>query len=397
MILTQISRMWKVLVALAFAGLALYLGADPFKLSFIAQFPDFQTLYVEQPTWAAAFSYPKDSHNKLQKADLRFVNEIHGPESIVFDVHGRGPYTGLSDGRIVRWDGAEKGWKDFAYTSPNRSEICQPKIPPQPNVAFEHVCGRPLGLRFSKKTGELFIADAYHGLLVVGPDGGLAKSLATEAEGEPFKFTNDLDLDDEGNVYFTDSSTKFQRRNFFAAIVAGDNTGRLLKYNPSTQETRVLLRGLLFANGVALSKDKSFLIVAESTGSRLQRYWLKGAKAGTAELFALLPGFPDNVRKNEAGEFWVAIYCRRNLRHHILGPRPLLRKLIFKLPIPLKYLPVFYNGKPQGMVLKYSADGVLVDVLEDDTGKVVKFVSEVEERDGKLWLGTVLLPHIAVL
>jgi hypothetical protein len=28
----------------------------------------------------------------------------------------------------------------------------------------EHVCGRPLGLRFDKRTGDLYIADAYFGL-----------------------------------------------------------------------------------------------------------------------------------------------------------------------------------------------------------------------------------------
>lgn len=46
----------------------------------------------------------------------------------------------------------------------------------------------------------------------VGPQGGFATSLATEAEGVPFRFTNDVDIDTEGNVYFTDSSTKYQRR-----------------------------------------------------------------------------------------------------------------------------------------------------------------------------------------
>lgn len=76
----------------------------------------------------------------------------------------------------------------------------------------EHICGRPLGLRFDKRTGDLYIADAYFGLLKVGPEGGLATSLSTEAEGVPFGFTNDLDIDDEGNVYFTDSSTNYQRR-----------------------------------------------------------------------------------------------------------------------------------------------------------------------------------------
>jgi len=48
--------------------------------------------------------------------------------------------------------------------------------------------------------------------LKVRPEGGLATLLATEAEGVRFNFTNDLDLDDEGNIYFTDSSIHYQRR-----------------------------------------------------------------------------------------------------------------------------------------------------------------------------------------
>ena len=86
-------------------------------------------------------------------------------------------------------------------------------------VKYEHICGRPLGLRFDKRNGELYIADSYFGLMKVGPEGGLATSLVTEAEGVPLRFTNDLDIDDEGNVYFTDSSTKYHRRYAFAAIL----------------------------------------------------------------------------------------------------------------------------------------------------------------------------------
>lgn len=50
------------------------------------------------------------------------------------------------------------------------------------------------------------------GLLKVGPEGGLATPLVTEAEGVPLGFTNDLDIDDDGTVYFTDSSISYQRR-----------------------------------------------------------------------------------------------------------------------------------------------------------------------------------------
>lgn len=78
---------------------------------------------------------------------------------------------------------------------------------------FESKCGRPLGLQFHKATGNLYVADAYLGLLVAGPKGGLMRSLASSANGVPFNFTNGLDVDQEtGEVYFTDSSTNYQRR-----------------------------------------------------------------------------------------------------------------------------------------------------------------------------------------
>ncbi|KAG4384605.1 hypothetical protein GLYMA_13G311133v4 [Glycine max] len=107
------------------------------------------------------------------------------------------------------------------HTSPNRSELCNPKesASPMSYVETEHICGRPLGLRFDKNTGDLYIADAYYGLMKVGPQGGLATSLATEAEGVPLRFTNDVDIDTEGNLYFTDSSTNFQRRNFIQLVL----------------------------------------------------------------------------------------------------------------------------------------------------------------------------------
>lgn len=93
-----------------------------------------------------------------------------------------------------------------------RSQLCDPKPSLLDYLKDEHICGRPLGLRFDKKTGDLYIADAYLGIMKVGPQGGLATALTTEADGLPLRFTNDLDIDDQGNVYFTDSSSVFQRR-----------------------------------------------------------------------------------------------------------------------------------------------------------------------------------------
>ncbi|KAG2670628.1 hypothetical protein I3760_14G095000 [Carya illinoinensis] len=379
---------------LAFLILAFYCGIDPLKHSAISEFPDFEAYAVEMPAWSQVPT-DRDTQNLLQKSEIKFLNQIQGPESIVFDPLGRGPYTGVADGRVLFWNG--QSWTDFAYTSPNRSELCNPKPSPLSYLKNEHICGRPLGLRFDKKTGDLYIADAYFGLMKVGPEGGLATSLTSEAEGVPSRFTNDLDIDDKGNVYFTDSSAKYQRRNFMQLVFSSESTGRVLKYNPTTKETTVLVRNLQFPNGLSLSKDGSFFVFCEGSIGRLRKYWLKGEKAGATEVLAILPGFPDNVRTTENGDFWVAIHCRRSLYTHLCALYPKIRKFIFKLPISAKIQFMLHiGGWPHAVVVKYSPEGRLLQILEDSQGKVVKAVSEVEEKDGKLWMGSVLVPFIAV-
>lgn len=46
--------------------------------------------------------------------------------------------------------------------------------------------------------------------------------------------------------------------------------------------------------------------------------------------------------------------------------------------------------------MKYSPEGKLLQMLEDSEGKIVRAVTEVEEKDGQLWIGSVLVPFIAV-
>ena len=43
------------------------------------------------------------------------------------------------------------------------------------------------------------------------------------------------------------------------------------------------------------------------TSCQLFRYWLEGPTAGTHELFADLPGYPDNIRRDARGGYWVAL------------------------------------------------------------------------------------------
>ncbi|KAJ6741703.1 PROTEIN STRICTOSIDINE SYNTHASE-LIKE 10 [Salix viminalis] len=71
------------------------------------------------------FSSETSNSEPLSNAKARKLEEVpiegaFGPESFAFDSLGEGPYTSLSDGRIIKWQGSKKGWTDFAAASADR-------------------------------------------------------------------------------------------------------------------------------------------------------------------------------------------------------------------------------------------------------------------------------------
>uniref|UniRef100_A0A803L5K0 Strictosidine synthase conserved region domain-containing protein n=1 Tax=Chenopodium quinoa TaxID=63459 RepID=A0A803L5K0_CHEQI len=272
-----------------------------------------------------------------------------GAESIAFDCEGDGPYVGVSDGRILKWQGHSVGWTVFAITNPKRSNTCNGLN----DSPAEQNCGRPLGLKFNTATCELYITDSSVGLVKLDRKGGVATPIATSAEGVTFRFLNTLDIDSEtGHVYFTDSSFRYHRWEF-RSINRSDRSGRLLRYDPKTKRVTVLLRGLSFANGVALSKNKDFILVTETTTYQVQKYWLTGLKAGTAELFIQLSGRPDNINRNTNGDFWIS-----------QNPT-----------------------KP----IKVNESGTILESLDTD---IIVDASDVTEFHNNLWIGSVIQNYI---
>ncbi|XP_050229655.1 protein STRICTOSIDINE SYNTHASE-LIKE 13 [Mercurialis annua] len=384
-----------------FLTLALgFVVMDPFKMGPLGRHEFKPVKHEIAPYKEVMESWPKDKEGRLGNGKLEFVDEVFGPESLEFDGLGRGPYTGLADGRIVRWMGESVGWETFAIVSTNWSEkICSRGVDSSTAKQWKHekLCGRPLGLRFDKNTGNLYIADSYYGLLVVGPEGGLATPLATHVDGHPILFANDLDIHHNGSIFFTDTSQRYDRVNHFFILLEGESTGRLLRYDPPTRSTHVVLDGLAFPNGVQLSKNQNFLVFTETTNCRLMKFWLEGPKIGKVELLANLPGFPDNVRINEKGQYWVAIDCCRTPAQEILTQNPWIKSIYFRLPIRMSILARLMGMKMYTAVSLFDENGKILEVLEDPKGVVMKLVSEVREEQGKLWIGTVAHNHIATL
>ncbi|KAI3498990.1 hypothetical protein L1887_34779 [Cichorium endivia] len=83
-----------------FLLLALYCGVDPFRHSAIADFPDFESVKVEMRSGLKCRRI-KTLKICYRSRQIKFLNQIQGPESVAFDLQGRGPYTGIADGWVV--------------------------------------------------------------------------------------------------------------------------------------------------------------------------------------------------------------------------------------------------------------------------------------------------------
>eukprot|EP00261_Vitis_vinifera_P029340 XP_010663885.1 PREDICTED: protein STRICTOSIDINE SYNTHASE-LIKE 12-like [Vitis vinifera] len=228
------------------------------------------------------FSFPSTILSNRIFIKLPLPKNVTSPYSFAFDQLGGGPYTGVTDGRIFKYGGPKVGFTEFAFTAPNRSkEVCDGTR----DINLGPICGRPLGLGYDHSSNQLYIADAYFGLLAVGSNGGPATQAATSAEGVPFRFLSGLDVDPvTGTVYITDFSTEYELRDIRQALVSGnatvlsDTTGRAKQTNDVPTV------------GTALSTDRSFILVTQFNANRIQKFWFEGTKASTAEILVGLEG-----------------------------------------------------------------------------------------------------------
>ncbi|MFT4047353.1 MAG: SMP-30/gluconolactonase/LRE family protein [Solimonas sp.] len=264
---------------------------------------------IEPRVWQPPLAPPEEAYpynDRLKGIERLARHAGRGPEGIALDAQGR-LYAGYDDGRVMRFDGDGKHGELLANTG-----------------------GRPLGISVGGK--GLFVADADKGLLQIGARGDI-RVLSTAADGIPFKLTDDVAQSDaDPMLYFTDASARFGLRRLTADLLEHGDSGRVLRYDPATGETKTLIRGLHFANGIALGPGAAYLLVSETAEYRIWRYWLKGDRAGRKEVFIdNLPGFPDNLSIDDQEHVWLALYAPRDRTLDRLAARPALRKIAYRL------------------------------------------------------------------
>jgi hypothetical protein len=101
------------------------------------------------------------------------------------------------------------------------------------------LCGRPLDLRFHRTSGDLYIADAYAGLM--------------RRSGSPTGWTSTRRRLLHG-----------QQRRVRAGAEPDDDEARAEIYDPRTGRVTVLMSGLAYPNGVAVSEDRTHTSLSRS-------------------------------------------------------------------------------------------------------------------------------------
>ena len=288
--------------------------------------------------------------------------------------------------------GIEIFWEDDGYLGPEDIVLNDGKIYvgyengviKNTDGIFSNTKGRPLGMAFDTE-GNLIIADAIQGLISIDMNGTInTLSRISNSDNIPLNFVDDLDIASDGKVYFSDASSKYGYGSDRLELFEHTPNGRLLVYDPITQKTTTLLSGLYFANGVALSSDESFVLVNETLMYRIQKYWLKGDKAGTSEIFIEnLPGFPDNVSSNEEGIFWVALFNPRNNFVEMSSNKPFLRKIVLRLPELLQPQPINHS-----FVLGLNENGKVVHNLQYQANEAYSPITSVKQYNDILYFGS---------
>jgi sugar lactone lactonase YvrE len=299
---------------------------------------------------------PFAKNDRLAVATAIELNEHHGPEDVTIGFGGL-LYSGTEGGKIISFHADGSDLRVFADTG-----------------------GRPLGVEFAG--GFLYVANAYLGLQRIRKDGRVV-TLADEFDGQPIAYADDVAIAKNGSVYFTDASSRFSAEKWAGSYGASlldllehGGHGRVFKYDPFSNETTLVMDGLNFANGIAVSDDQTYLLINETGSYRVLRYWLQGPNQGSSEIVLdNLPGFPDNINNGLNGRFWIGLVAPRSAILDRYSGSPFIRKIMQRLPAALRPRAV-----PSTHLIAIDGDGNVLMNLQDSAARFPAITGAFETR-----------------
>lgn len=184
--------------------------------------------------------------------------------------------------------------------------------------------GRPNGLAVDAD-GVIWVAESKVPALLRLTMDGRCDVVATECNGVPFLFPNDLCFGPDGAIYLTDSGVdvnQFAPNNAVTPdYMQFHYDGRVYRVDPASGAVTQLDRGIRFTNGIAFGADGALYANETLTGNIYRYAWSDGRVCGNRELFGnvIRPDAPsgwkgpDGMAFDENGLLYVAVFAQRDV------------------------------------------------------------------------------------
>jgi len=343
----------------------------------IGAYLSFWPVPIDPISWDA----PKDAgyvgdyapNTELANLERLSIGGLHGPEDVVM-YEGK-IYVSSQSGKILEINPTTSTQREYADTK-----------------------GSALGMEMDAQ-GNLIIADAFRGLLAVSPE-GVVTTLTDEVDGTPIAYADDLDIADDGVIYFSDASTKFGAEAIGTTLAASlleimehRGTGRLLAYDPATKRTWVVKDGYVFSNGVAMTVDGDILM--NETGTyQVHRISPDG---NSRVIMDNLPGFPDNINRGPKladgrETFLLGIISQRSKWLDDNSANIGARKAALRLPAFMRPKSVSY-----GLIVQIDGEGNILKTWQDPSGDYPNATGAIIAEDGYMYVSSLTAPDLGRL
>jgi len=376
----------------------------------------------------------------LRESDRLLEGVIKAPSSLMFDKYNM-LYATTEDGKIIKIIGENKFRLYFDLTDNNQFHS-RPMGIVYANLYTDVNANNP-----SVKRGDMiYVTDIGRGLLEIDPSQLTLNVVAnvTTRDNKPINYCSGVDYGRKtGRIYFTDSTdikppvkvydnshNNNNNNNNISMLdpiiprvldyLRGKPTGRLLMYDPHTKATLELLSNLWFANGVTVSHDESFLLIAESMNLRIIKYYITGKNKFRKEIFhSNLPGYVDNLSFSSDGKYiYAALFSPLPKLHMNILTSIFFKDYInifgFDIPIGinrfirnilLRFITVMNisdRKKIGGVLVLNASTGEIVEeyydgLLSSEAAVMHEITSVIESpHDSKLYLGSITNDFIGV-
>ena len=174
-----------------------------------------------------------------------------------------------------------------------------------------------------------------------------------------------------------------------------------MEYDPQTNEVHILAKGIHFANGVAVDKDETYVVMSETFSPWILKYHLSGEKAGEVEVIVdhrNMMGYPDGLDCNhKTGKCYAVMPSSLIPIHKLLMSIPLLflEEWMWSvlMALPRQLAPTV---KKFGGLLEFDLETYEFRYILDPNGEDIGMLFGVTRSNNVLYLGSLKNQFIGV-